>query len=257
MRGKQKVLSGLVTIALTLSIVLPVHAQYSSPNYRVEETFFGTGGEVDSSSANFRANQSTGALGVGAVSSNNYDAYAGFVTPNEPFLEMVVMDASVDFGTLDPNAYKFGAAQAGSCACSFYIRTYLSSDYTVVNASLPPVQEGGVYFAGKPTQGLPSTNNNVEEFGFNLVANTTPAIGQNPNNLADNSFADGQAATGYNVANQFKFVTGDTIARSAATAGNQAVGVTEYTVSYIMKPNSLTPAGLYRLGHDLVVVPTY
>jgi len=232
-------------------------AQYSSPNYRVDETFFGTGGEVDSQSANFRAQQSAGSLGVGTGSSTNYDFYAGFVTPNEPFLEMVVMDASVDFGTMDPNQYYYGSAQAGACNCSFYVRTYQSSQYTVVTVSQPPTSESGETWNAKTTLGPPSSDPSVEEFGINLVDNTTPNIGKNAVNLADNSFADGQAASGYDDPDDFKYVVGDTVARSQATAGNPAIGVTEYTISYIAKVNNLTPAGTYIMRHDLVVVPTY
>jgi len=258
MRAKNKLFLGVSVLAMAFGAVLPVYAQSSSPNYRVEEAFFGTGGEVDANSANFRANQSTGALGVGNTSSNNYDAYAGFLTPNEPFLEMMVMDAFVDFGELPGSGHSFGAAQAGSCSCSFYVRTYLSSDYTVVTVSNPPTQESGFSLNSKSTQDFPTTNDNIEEFGMNLVVNGPPyAMGQNPVNLADDSFADGQAAPGYERTNEFKYNKGDIVARSAATTGNQAVGVTEYTVSYIAKRNNITRAGLYKMDHELVVVPTY
>lgn len=167
------------------------------------------------------------------------------------------MDASVDFGTMDPSQYYFGSAQAGACNCSFYVRTYQSSQYTVVTVSQPPTSESGVTWAAKTTLGLPSTDSSVEEFGMNLVDNTTPNIGKNAVNLADNSFADGQPASGYDTADQFKYAVGDTVARSQATAGNPAIGVTEYTISYIAKVKNTTPAGTYVMNHDLVVVPTY
>lgn len=232
-------------------------AQYSSPNYRVDETFFGTGGEVDAQSANYRAQQSAGGLGVGTGSSTNYDFYAGFVTPSDPFLEMVVMDAAVDFGIMEPNQYKYGSAQAGACNCSFYVRTYQSSAYVVVTVSQPPTSESGKTWNAKTVLGPPSADPSVEEFGINLVDNTTPDTGKNSVNLADNSFADGQAAAGYNDPDDFKYGAGDTVARSQATAGNPAIGVTEYTISYIAKVNNLTPAGTYIMKHDLVVVATY
>jgi hypothetical protein len=257
MRVSRRTLYVALVLLLTLWVAPKAIAQYSSPNYRVDETFFGTGGEVDAQSANFRANQSAGSLGVGTGSSTNYDFYAGFVTPSEPFLEMVVMDASVDFGTMDPNQYYYGAAQAGACNCSFYVRTYQSSSYTVVTVSQPPTSEDGETWNAKTTLGAPSTDPSVEEFGINLVDNATPDMGANAVNLADNSFADGQAAPGYDDPDDFKYNVGDTVARSQATAGNPAIGVTEYTISYIAKVNNLTPAGTYIMNHDLVVVPTY
>ena len=257
MRASRRTVYILVVLVMAVWFAPKAIAQYSSPNYRVDETFFGTGGEVDAQSTNFRSQQSAGSLGVGTGSSTNYDFYAGFVTPSEPFLEMVVMDASVDFGVMDPNQYYYGSAQAGACNCSFYVRTYQSSQYTVVTVSQPPTSESGETWNAKTTRAAPSSDPSVEEFGINLVDNGTPNIGANPVNLADNSFADGQAAPDYNVADEFKYNVGDTVARSQATAGNPAIGVTEYTISYVAKVNNLTPAGTYIMRHDLVVVPTY
>lgn len=232
-------------------------AQSSSPNYKIEESYFGTGGEVDASSANYRARQSTGSLGVGNTSSTNFDATAGFNTPSEPFLEVAVMDASVNFGTLSDTSTSSGAAQGGDCNCSFYVRSYLSSDYSVVTMSNPPTNESGNALAAKSVLGVPSTNQNVEEFGINLVDNTSPNIGANPANVPDDTFADGKAAAGYNTSDQFKYGVGDTIASSPATVGNQGVGRTNYTISYIAKIKRLTPAGLYKMQHDIVVVPAF
>ena len=234
-----------------------VYAQYTSPGYQVEELMFGTGGDVDQSSPNFQAQSSAGSLGVGEFSSPNFDGYAGLVTPNEPYLAMEVTGATVDLGELNTGSANSGAAQAGSCSCSFTIRTYLSSEYVVMTMSQPPTNNEGYSLTAKSTQGVPSTNASVEEFGINLVDNATPNIGANPANQPDNTFADGEAASGYEIADQFKYGVGDIIARSAATAGNQAVGLTYYTISYIAKSKLTTPSGAYTMGHDIVVVATY
>lgn len=234
------------------------YAQYSSPNYRVEEAYFGTGGELDAASNAYKARQAAGSLAAGATSSANYDAVAGFVTANEPFLEMSVSDATVDFGLLSDTATSSGAATGGPCGCSFTVRTYLSSQYAVVTMSQPPTSEGGSVLTAKTAQDIPSTSQSVEEFGINLVTNTSPStMGANPVNYPDPSFADGTAATGYELTGKYKYGVGDTIARSAATAGNQAVGQTNYTISYITKRKPLTPAGLYTMNHDLVAVVTF
>ncbi len=245
------------TIAINCLLSSPVLAQYSSPNYRIEEAFFGTGGELDPSSPNYKARQSAGDLATGSTSSANYDATGGFVTPNEPFLEFFVTGASVDLGELSETTSSNGAAQAGTCSCSFTVRTHLSSSYTVLSVSQPPTSEGGAVLDAKTTQGAPSTDQDVEEFGINLVDNSSPDIGANPSNVPDGTFADGRAATGYEIVNQFKYAAGDTIARSPATAGNPAVGQTNYTISYTAKKKKLTEAGLFRMSHDLVVVATY
>lgn len=258
MRENKNRLFGIVICGLMLVISFPISviAQSSSNNYKIEEYYFGTGGEVDASSANFRARQSAGALGVGNSSSPNYDLEAGFVTQSDVFLEMVVTGASVEFGTLDYNVYSSGAAQAGACNCSFYIRTYLSSEYAVVTASQPPTSENGDSLDGMAF-GAPSNNAADEQFGINLVANSTPNIGANRVNQPDDSFADGQAAPGYDSPDSFKYGVGDTIARSQATPGNPAIGVTDYTISYVAKPAINTPAGFYQMNHDLVAVATF
>ncbi len=256
-----KLINNLSIILLSLLVfAYPtlVNAQASSNNYRLEEPYFGTGGEVDATSNNYRSQQQAGSLGVGNTSSNNYDAIAGGVTPSEPYLEMTVSGATVDFGVLQTNTPSYGAAQAGACNCSFTVRTYLSSEYTVVNASLPPKNESNKYMQAKSTLGAASVNASVEEFGMNLTTNTAPgSMGADPVNIPDNSFADGKIETGYNTPDQYKFNTGDIIARSPNTAGNQAVGQTNYTISYIAKASNISAAGTYRLDHVLVVIPVF
>jgi hypothetical protein len=259
-KNKQRLIIGFIfsTVLFLNSGGAIIFAQSSSNNYKIEEYYFGTGGEVESSSPNYKARQSTGSLGVGNTSSDNFDANTGFNTPSEPFLEMAVMDTSVNFGELDFGSTSYGSAQAGPCNCSFYVKTYLSGEYIVVTASPPPTSEGGEVLNAKSVAGAPSSNDSVEEFGMNLVANTVPALlGDNSVNQPDDTFADGEAASGYNQPNNFKYGVGDIIARSQATPGNPAVGLTEYTISYIAKPGINTPAGFYQMNHELIVIATF
>lgn len=238
--------SGLVLLCLVVS---PVLAQEStSPNYRVNEYQFGSGGNVDNTSASYRANTSVGSLGVGRSASTNYFAEAGFVTPNEPFLELFINTTSVDLGTLDTTTTATGNSV-------FWVRTYLSSNYVVQTMSPPPTSEGGAVINAKGVLGVPSPG--TEEFGINLVDNSNPDIGSNSLNVPDGSFADGEVVTGYNTPDQFKYAQGDIIARSAANATNQAVGRTDYTISYIANISSITEAGSYVMVHDIVVTGTY
>lgn len=247
----------LVSFFLTIFLPVTVTAQPASSNYKIEEYYFGTGGNVETNSTNYQSRQSNGSLGVGNTSSSNYDSTAGFNTPSEPFLEMVVTGAEVTLGTLDSNNASSGAAQAGGCNCSFYVRTYLSSAYSVISMSQPPSSENNDIITAKSVLGAPSTDPNVEEFGINLVDNTNPDIGANPVNQPDNTFADGRAAPGYDTPNNFKYAAGDVIASSPKTSGNQGVGLSEYTISYVLKIKNLTPAGVYSMRHELVAMPTY
>lgn len=250
----------LVLFFFVLNTVAPVFAQSSSTNYKVEEAYFGIGGELEAGSASYKARQAAGSLAAGATSSANYDAVAGFVTAETPFLEMVVSDATVSLGDLSSDTTaSFGVATGGPCSCSFTVRTYLSSEYVVVTMSPPPTSEGGAVLDAKTIQGVPSASPSVEEFGINLRANVTaPTVGgANPLNSPDNTFADGTAAAGYDTVDQFKYGIGETIARSALTPTNPAIGQTNYTISYIAKRKSLTEAGLFVMNHDMVAVATY
>lgn len=240
-------------------VTVPAVAQYNSTNYKAEETYFGTGSQTESSSTNYRSMQSSGALGVGDVSSGSYRAGSGFLTPQEPFLELTISGPNVDLGILSAGVTSSVTSRGGTCNCTFSVKSYLSSKYVVKTMSNPPTNESGHSLAGKSTQGSPNVG--VEEFGINLVDNTTPNIGANPVNRPDDTFADGEAGSGlssdYAVADQFKYVVGDTIAHSAKTTGKQAIGQTDYTISYIANITVLTRAGAYSMKQDLVVIASY
>ena len=229
----------------------------ASNNYQTNEYFFGSGGEVDANSTNYGAQQSAGSLTVGSMASDNYNAEAGFLTPADPFLEMVVTDQAVSLGELPDDNYVYGSAQGGGCSCSFNVRSYLSESYVVLTVSDPLTNESGDSLTAKTTLGVPSVDPSVEEFGMNLTDNATPDIGADPVNVPDDTFADGAIATGYDTPDQFKYVVGDIVAQSPGTPGNEAVGQTNFTISYIAKRASLSPAGLYIMQHTLVVVATY
>lgn len=229
-------------------------AQYSSGNYKANEVLFGSGGDNNQSSANYKAGVSAGALGVGNVSSASYQAYSGFLTPNEPFLELGIDTPVVNLGVIDINSTKSGIA-------AFHVRAYIDSGYTVQTMSQPPIYTSGAQnhtLAAKATLAAPTVG--TEEFGINLVKNTNFCgagcdLGSNPSPQPNGTFATGVAATGYDTAGQFKYNVGDTIAQTPS--GSSGWGETDYTISYIADAGVLTPAGYYTMNHDLVVVATY
>jgi hypothetical protein len=242
-------LAGLVFIIVS-AVTHQANAQYSSGNYKANEVFFGAGGDTNQSSANYKASASAGALGVGQVSSTNYQAYSGFLTPNEPFLEMEIDTTLVDLGDLDASATKTGTA-------NFHVRAYIDSGYSVQTLSSPPSYTSGTVthtLAAMTTLGNAATG--TEQFGINLVANTSPAsFGTNPSPQPNGTFATGVAASGYNTTNKFKYNPGDTIVQTPSASSGW--GLTNYTISYIANIGAFTPAGNYRMIHDLAVVATY
>lgn len=245
-----------LVLSLSVLFVTPtVAAQLSSPNYQLDEAYFGLGGELDLSSPNYQSQQSAGGF-EGEVTSGDTRSNAGFLTQNEPFLELTVTGSDVDLGVLSTIDTANGAAQGGACNCTFSVRTYISSAYVVKTVSNPPTNESGYSLIAKSTQGAPIIG--TEEFGMNLVANTSPAsVGADPTNQPDDTFADGEATSEYSVADQYKYAVGDTIARSPKTAGNEGVGQTDYTITYIANISALTNSGVYSMNQDLVVIATF
>ncbi len=236
-------------LGLTLSLVLlffPVQraiAQSSSSNYSVDESSFSSG-SGNGSSASYSAQASAGDLGVGSAYSTNYGAYAGPISPNEEYLEMVVTPATVDLGNLTDSVTSTGTA-------NFYVRAYLNSTYTVVTASAPPTNESSDTLAPMTSTGVPVAG--TEQFGINLVDNASPNIGANP--VAESTgFSDGEAASGYDTTDQFRYNIGEVIAQDIS---EPAWGQTNYTISYVANVTSITEAGLYKMDHILVAIATF
>jgi hypothetical protein len=125
---------------------------------------------------------------------------------------------------------------------------------------------GSHTLSAKTSQGAPTAG--TEEFGINLVGSNNLAgdcagahnFGSNPSPQPDSTFANGQAASGYDTTNQFKYNSGDIIACSGTSApcsSGSGWGLTNYTISYMADIGLVTPAGKYRMIHDLVAVATY
>ncbi len=238
--------SSFLMFYLLASLVMTgsVYAQSSSNSYRVEEYYFGTGGEVDASSPNYRSRQSSGQLGVGNSGSSNYQINAGFNTPDQPFLEF-----SVTGGVLDLSILNAGITTTGTA--NFSVRSYLSQGYVVTVLGTPPTSQGGAEIDAMSSPSDPATSQ--EQFGMNLVANTLPTnFGANALQAPDSSFSFGFAASGYDTPNKFKYASGDVIAKSLKSSGR-----TDYTVSYIVNISPLTPAGAYSAEQVFVATATF
>lgn len=80
-----------------------------------------------------------------------------------------------------------------------------------------------------------ASSQGTSQFGINLKANTTPSVGAEVTGTGS-----GTAATGYNTADSFKFVTGDTVASASAATNSNT-----FTVSYIANIAAAQAAGAY------------
>lgn len=236
------------TIGLSIfAVLLPVSVlaqTSSSPNYRVDQTFFGTGGEVDMQSASFRSRATVGELGVGELNSDNFRAFAGFNTTDEPYIEFVVLGQNIDLGFLDTEEVTTAQGQ-------FYVRAWQAGGYTVRTEAQPPTNVSNNHQFATPSDPTGSQVG-TEQFGINLVVNTDPEVGEELIQQPDDTFAFGEVAPDYAQVNSFLHNPGDVIAFS-----EESTSVTVFTISYIFNISNVTPSGQYDFEHALVATGSY
>jgi len=83
-----------------------------------------------------------------------------------------------------------------------------------------------------PTESTPGKN----QFGINLVENTNPAVGKNP----EGEWANAVASTDYSIPNMYMYVPGDVVAYSPNVSLMK-----KFTVSYILNASPSLRAGVY------------
>ncbi len=223
--------------------------QTCSSNFGVSETFFGSGGDLNTCSTSYCTKQSAGELTVGNTSGTNYQAQAGFNTDRMPWISAAVVTPLVDLGVLSNSTTNSGTAQ-------FKVSAYLTNGYVVQLYGAPP--SNGSHILTAMSGGASAVG--TEQFGLNLTANnvatTTPSVfGSTPVQDPDyptQPFGFGQAATGYNTANNFKFNSGDVIATSAKSSS-----YTIFTIAYIANISAVTPGGVYTGYNSIIATGTY
>lgn len=229
--------------------------QSSSPHYGVDETLFGSGGELNACSSNYCSKQTAGETAVGNATSANFGIQAGNNTDRDTSLEMTVTGANLNLGQLTTTTTKVATGH-------FSVKSYLASGYAV--RTISPGPKNGSHILQLLTSNAGSTTG-TEQFGINLVdnacpANTSPAglgscsggLGADPQEVPDTSFAFGHAAPGYDTADTYQYNNGDVIAYS-----NSSSGETDYTISYLFNISGVTPGGTYTMNHVLVATSTF
>lgn len=247
MRDKIKQFIGLVAAVLLLGGGAASAQVPSSGSYMVEEAGFTSGSSIDANSASYNARVSAGELAIGQSESGSYIGMAGFITPDQEYVELVIPNIEVNMGVIDPGTPGVGTA-------TFTARAYINNTYVIISPRDPPVNESGDQI--DPITTAAAFDSTQEQFGMNLVANTSPVTqGADPSRqpLDDGTFAFGEAAAGYDTSNQYQYNPGDIIAQSVI----RGYGETEYTISYLLNVTTVTPAGLYRMEQDLVITATF
>lgn len=215
----------------------------SSSTYQIQEDFIGGGGNTRSTSNSYISQDALGGAAAGPSAGTAYQAQSGSQTTNDPTLAFSVNTSSVNLGSLSTSLTRTGTA-------TFSVLNYTSYGYIVQTVGNPP-DNGSHTLTGMASAAASSTG--TEQFGINLKANTSPAtFGADPAQSPDSTFGFGAAATGYNTANAFKYVSGNTIAQATKSSGK-----TTYTISYIVNIANSTPGGSYSGKQTLVVTGTY
>ena len=100
----------------------------------------------------------------------------------------------------------------------------------------------------------------VGQFGMNLKLNTTAtstvAVGAEIAPTSNGTVLKGQALTGYNTVDTFKFTSGDAIANSA-DSGAGPTNAQIYTASYIVNVTGSQTAGTYTTTLTYICTPTF
>ena len=163
-------------------------------------------------------------------------------------------DAASDLVTLSPNtlsslAPSVGTAQicASTNANGGYVITYHDAAYGGVTKGF---YDGAHEFA---VANLFASTPGTEQFGFNLRANTTPAVGFDPDGsglVADLINPD------YSTVDRFSYDdTGSAVILAAKATSNAAAA--RYTLSYLANISAVTPGGVYKAHQVFVITATY
>lgn len=243
---KRRVWESLTLVLLAIVIVAgssrSVFANTAtSPNYQLSESEFSAGATPGVCSGSYCARVSIGNISGESANATSTASF-GSITPDEPFLAVIVDPGISNLGVLDTE-------HTGSKTMVVRIRNYLSDGYVLRITGAPPTYSGhALATPSTPTAATPGT----EQFGINAAANTTPSIGAGPVQVPSGDFSYGQVNSGYNTANLFKYASGDVVAHS-----NSESGQTDFTISMIVNIANNTPAGLYSGDYSAVVVPTF
>lgn len=232
---------------MTGSNIVNAACSQASTNYCLNEGSLGTNGLIESSSANYKGSSSAGGLTVGESASTNFQVQTGSETTNDPTLAFGISNTNVNFGS-------FSASTATMTTTTFAVANYTAYGYAVYIIGDPPRNDGANHTL--PAMGTTSPETSVagtEQFGINLIANTSPTAPQNIGaNPVQTIFGVGVAANNYNENGKFRFVNGEQIASAPKSSG-----ATTYTMTYLVNVRALTPGGVYTTNQSLVVVGTY
>lgn len=236
----------VMTLAIMFAVVSiaspQVAAISSSSNYQVTETDFGATSGGESCSPAYCARVSIGDSSIGNSASATVKTEFGSITPEEPVLEVIVDPGQSNLGQLS-------AEQTATKTLVVRVRNYLSNGYVLQITGKEPTYDGrSIQRLSSPTASRAGT----EQFGLNVVKNTSPNVGENILQVPDVQTSFGRAADDYSTPNLFKYQSGDVVGYSQTESGRS-----DYTISMIINIAPSTPAGNYTSDFSAIVIPAY
>lgn len=215
-----------------------------SPRFELSEPEFGAGSSLETCSGRYCAQASIGDIGggisAGGTSSATFTGGLGAV--EEPLLEVIVEPGVSNLGVLrtDSTAHRELVVK---------IRTYLSDGYIMQIVGDPP--RYGNHTLATPSSPVASAAG-TEQFAMNVVANTAPSVGANPEQFPSSEMSFGYVMPNYETANRFMYQSGAVVARSDTESGQ-----TNYTITMIVNVAGSTPAGHFSGDYAAVVTPRF
>lgn len=219
----------LMIVGYGSAAVYAVDSDPKSTNYKVIQGEFGNSSKQQTCSGSFCSKTGVGSAG-------------GSANDSEPLLEVAVEPGPSDLGTLT-------AEHTATTLMSVSVRTHLSDGYTVQVVGDSPTYGGHkLKTLDTPTGSLAG----AEQFGLNVVQNTSPAIGANPTDVTSGLTNLASVTADYKIPDAFMYRSGDVVARNDSASGQM-----KYTISMIVNIANSTPAGQYFGDFGIVVTPRY
>lgn len=180
-------------------------------------------------------------FGVVAASTANQIALSAQLDPTLNFCLYTGADcgaggSTVNLGTLSVATPSTGTHKidASTNSSSGYAITYTGTTLTAGVSTIPAIN---------PAAG---SSINTSQFGFNLVANTSPSVGAN---ISGPGVAT--ISAGYNTANSFKFNSADQVASVASPSSNNT-----FTISWLANTSGTQAPGSYTTTITFICTAT-
>ena len=169
----------------------------------------------------------------------------GFVPP---FLTFCVgLTVAVDCSTATGDFIDFGELLRTNPSTATSQYSGATNDLTGFNVSVHgnTMTSGSNLIPALATNGASSSG--TSQYGLNLRQNSSPTIGQNPSGTGTST-----VATGYDIANSFRFVSGETISSSPLpTEFNR------FTVTYLVNVSQAQQPGIYAATMTYVATASF